>query len=87
MMVRKATVMTCFRIVVQLYVEGLCHGNLLDSEAISIADIIRNNFAVPPLPVDMRHEERITCLPSGANLVRDVRAKNKSETNSVVEVI
>lgn len=27
------------------------------------------------------------CLPSGANLLRDVCAKNKSETNSVVEVI
>lgn len=27
------------------------------------------------------------CLPSGANLLRDVCSKNKSETNSVVEVI
>lgn len=26
------------------------------------------------------------CLPSGANLLRDVCSKNKSETNSVVEI-
>ena len=34
----------------------------------------------------MMHKEHVINLPSGANLVRDVRVKNKPETNSVVEV-
>ncbi|CAI0401778.1 unnamed protein product [Linum tenue] len=70
----------------QLYVEGLCHGNLLEEEALGIANIFRTNFPVQPLPVDMRHKEYVVCLPAGANLVRDVNVKNKSETNSVLEL-
>ena len=72
---------------VQLYIEALCHGNLLEEEAINLSNIIRNNLSIQPLPVNMRHEEHVICLPSSANLVRDVNVKNKSETNSVVEVI
>jgi len=34
----------------------------------------------------MRHKEQVLCLSSGANLIQDVRVKNKMETNSVVEV-
>ncbi|KAG5233552.1 nardilysin [Salix suchowensis] len=60
----------------QLYIEALCHGNLLEEEAINLSNIIRNNL----------HEEHVICLPSSANLVRDVNVKNKSETNSVVEL-
>lgn len=45
------------------------------------------NFPVNPLPIQLRHAERVICLPSRANLVRDVSVKNKSEKNSVVEVI
>ncbi|XP_057953275.1 nardilysin-like isoform X2 [Malania oleifera] len=70
----------------QLYIEGLCHGNLLEEEAMNISNIFRSYFSVQPLPIEMRHEEHILCLPSGANLVRDVSVKNKSETNSVVEL-
>ncbi|KAH8490560.1 hypothetical protein H0E87_022920 [Populus deltoides] len=70
----------------QLYIEALCHGNLLQEEAINLSNIIRNNLSVQPLPVNMRHEEHVMCLPSSANLVRDVNVKNKSETNSVVEL-
>ncbi|CAN1266237.1 At1g06900 [Linum perenne] len=70
----------------QLYIEGLCHGNLLEEEALGIANIFKSNFPVQPLPVNMRHKEYIICLPAGANLVRDVNVKNKSETNSVVEL-
>lgn len=72
--------------VLQLYIEGLCHGNLLEEEAISISHIFKTNFSVPPLPIEMRHQEQIIDLPSGANLVRDVGVKNKLEKNSVVEV-
>ncbi|KAF5744448.1 nardilysin-like isoform X1 [Tripterygium wilfordii] len=70
----------------QLYIEGICHGNLLENEAIDISNIFKRNFCVQPLPIQMRHEERVLCLPSGANLVRDITVKNKLETNSVVEL-
>ncbi|XP_020237618.1 nardilysin-like [Cajanus cajan] len=70
----------------QLYIEGLCHGNLTKEEAISISNIFKINFPVKPLPIELRHAERVICLPSGANLVRDVSVKNKSEKNSVVEL-
>ncbi|KDP45687.1 hypothetical protein JCGZ_17294 [Jatropha curcas] len=70
----------------QLYIEGLCHGNLLEEEAINISNIFKSTFLVQPLPVNMRHEEHVLCLPAGSNLARDVKVKNKSETNSVVEL-
>ncbi|KAL2333066.1 hypothetical protein Fmac_014279 [Flemingia macrophylla] len=70
----------------QLYIEGLCHGNLTKEEAISISNIFKMNFPVKPLPIELRHAERVICLPSGANLVRDVCVKNKLEKNSVVEL-
>lgn len=70
----------------QLYFEGLCHGNLLEDEAINISNILKSNFSVPAIPVEMRHKEQIICLPSAANLARDVRVKNKLEVNSVVEL-
>uniref|UniRef100_A0A804R773 Nardilysin-like n=1 Tax=Zea mays TaxID=4577 RepID=A0A804R773_MAIZE len=38
------------------------------------------------LPEEARHEERVICIPNGANLVRSVRVKNDLEENSVVEV-
>ncbi|RAL37378.1 hypothetical protein DM860_000072 [Cuscuta australis] len=70
----------------QLYIEGLCHGNLLEEEALDISNIFKSYFPVPPLPIEMTHREFILCLPSGADLVRDVPVKNKLETNSVVEL-
>lgn len=45
------------------------------------------NFPVHPLPSELRHAEHVICLSSSANLVRDISVKNKSEKNSVVEVI
>ncbi|KAK9727334.1 hypothetical protein RND81_05G274200 [Saponaria officinalis] len=70
----------------QLYIEALCHGNLLEEEALSISNIFRQYFSVSHIPVETRHGENILCLSSGANVVRDVCAKNKLETNSVVEL-
>lgn len=78
---------TFYWFVLQLYIEGLCHGNMLEEEAVNISSIFTSYFSVPPLPAEMRHEEYVMCLPSGADLVRDVRVKNKLDTNSVVEVI
>ncbi|KAL2925501.1 Nardilysin-like [Bienertia sinuspersici] len=70
----------------QLYFEGLCHGNLLEEEAINVANIFKSNFPVPAIPEAMRHKEQVLCLPSAANLVRDVCVKNKLEVNSVIEL-
>ncbi|KAG9445281.1 hypothetical protein H6P81_016621 [Aristolochia fimbriata] len=70
----------------ELYIEALCHGNLSLDEAKSISSIFKNFFSVQPLPVEMRHEENILCLPSGASFIRNISVKNKLETNSVVEL-
>ncbi|XP_038901906.1 nardilysin-like [Benincasa hispida] len=70
----------------KLYIEGLCHGNFLEEEAISLSNIFKDNFSVQPLPFGMRHYDRVICLPPGANLVGDVSVKNKLERNSVLEL-
>ncbi|XVE58917.1 hypothetical protein DITRI_Ditri05aG0001400 [Diplodiscus trichospermus] len=70
----------------QIYIEGLCHGNLLEKEVLDISNIFKSNFSVQPIPVSVRHREQVMCFPSGANFVRDVSVKNKSETNSVLEL-
>ncbi|GLT80672.1 hypothetical protein SLA2020_520990 [Shorea laevis] len=70
----------------QIYIEGLCHGNLLEGEALCLSNIFKSNLSIQPLPLTMRHGERVLCFPCSANLVRDVSVKNKSETNSVVEL-
>ncbi|XP_010522008.1 PREDICTED: nardilysin-like [Tarenaya hassleriana] len=70
----------------QIFIEALCHGNLSEEEANNISNIFKSSLMAEPLPSKFRHEEHITCFPLGSNLVRDVSVKNKSETNSVVEL-
>ncbi|KAM7259044.1 hypothetical protein ACFE04_014785 [Oxalis oulophora] len=70
----------------EMYIEGLCHGNLLQGEAVKVAKIFKSNFSAEPLSMEMRHKEHITCFPHAANLATDIRVKNQSETNSVVEL-
>lgn len=70
----------------QLHIEGLCHGNLSEEEAVNISNIFTNTFSVEPLPLDLRHQVRILQLPSGANLVQSVGVKNELEVNSVAEL-
>ncbi|XP_072975496.1 nardilysin-like isoform X1 [Typha angustifolia] len=70
----------------QLHIEGLCHGNLSEEEAVSLSNIFTNIFDVQPLPVELRHQERVLCFPLGASLLRSVHVKNKLEMNSVVEL-
>ncbi|KAJ1297238.1 hypothetical protein BS78_01G362300 [Paspalum vaginatum] len=74
------------KIVSQLHIEGLCHGNLSEEEAINISKIFHNTLSAQTLPEEARHGERIICIPNGANFVRSVRVKNDLEENSVVEV-
>ena len=71
----------------QLHIEGLCHGNLSEEEAMNISKIFRNTLSAQTLPEDSRHGERVICIPNGANFVRNVHVKNDLEENSVVEVI
>ncbi|CAN8295237.1 unnamed protein product [Cochlearia groenlandica] len=70
----------------QIFIEALCHGNLSEDEAVKISKIFKQSLTVKPLPIKRRHGEQITCFPLNAKLVRDVNVKNKSETNSVVEL-
>ncbi|XP_062211184.1 nardilysin-like [Phragmites australis] len=70
----------------QLHIEGLCHGNLSEEEAMNISKIFRNTLSAQTLSEEARHGERVICIPNGANFVRSVRVKNDLEENSVVEV-
>ncbi|KAF6164746.1 hypothetical protein GIB67_040998 [Kingdonia uniflora] len=70
----------------QLYVEGLCRGNLSEEEALNISDIFSLNFPVQPLPLELRHKDRLLCLTPGAYLVRDASVKNKLEKTSVLKL-
>ncbi|XP_010480372.1 PREDICTED: nardilysin-like [Camelina sativa] len=70
----------------QIFIEALCHGNLSEDEAVNISNIFKNSLTVEPLPSKCRHGEQITRFPVSAKLVRDVSVKNKSETNSVIEL-
>ncbi|XP_058075334.1 nardilysin-like isoform X3 [Magnolia sinica] len=70
----------------RLHIEGLLHGNLSMDEAFSISSTFRSILSVQPLPTELRHQERVMCLPPGASLIRNMHVKNKFEVNSVVEL-
>ena len=70
----------------QLHIEGLCHGNLSEEEAINISKIFCSTLSAQTLPEEARHGERVICIPNCENFVRSVRVKNDLEENSVVEV-
>ncbi|KAK8921222.1 Zinc-metallopeptidase, peroxisomal [Platanthera zijinensis] len=70
----------------QIHVEGLCHGNLSDKEVANISDIFSNTFSVQPLSLNLRHQDRVVCLPLRASLIRSMPVKNEVELNSLVEL-
>uniref|UniRef100_A0ACD5XLA5 Uncharacterized protein n=1 Tax=Avena sativa TaxID=4498 RepID=A0ACD5XLA5_AVESA len=70
----------------QLHIEGLCHGNLSGEEAANISKIFQNTLSGQTLPEEARHGESVFCIPHGANFIRSVCAENDLEENSVVEV-
>lgn len=70
----------------QIYIEGFCHGNLLEDEAISLANMFKDLFPATVLPSEMWHTEKILKLPSGIGLLQTAHVKNKSEENSAVEI-
>ena len=47
--------------IAELYIEGLCHGNLSEEEAISLSNIFKTNFSVNPLPIGLRYDMFATC--------------------------
>ncbi|KAJ1699101.1 hypothetical protein LUZ63_007613 [Rhynchospora breviuscula] len=70
----------------QMHIEGLCHGNLTEEEAINISNIFTNSLSVKPLPKELRYYDKVLCIPTGASLIKSVNVKNKPEVNSVVEL-
>ncbi|KAJ6798968.1 nardilysin-like isoform X2 [Iris pallida] len=70
----------------QVHIEGLCHGNLSEEEAINISHIFTDIFCVQQLPVELRHQVRVLRFPSSACLVRSFCVKNELEVNSVAEL-
>ncbi|KAJ3682909.1 hypothetical protein LUZ60_013136 [Juncus effusus] len=70
----------------QVYVEGLCHGNLSKDEAINISNIFTSTLCknAKPLNDDLKHHIKIICLEPGAKLLRSVPIRNELEQNSVV---
>ncbi|KAF6165843.1 hypothetical protein GIB67_012740 [Kingdonia uniflora] len=66
-----------------LYVEGLCQGNLLKDDVLTISDVFKNiNF----LPMELRYKEHVFSLPYGDKLGKDVYVKNHSENESVLKL-
>ncbi|KAJ3682908.1 hypothetical protein LUZ60_013135 [Juncus effusus] len=70
----------------QLYVEGLCHGNLSKEEAINISNIFTNVLCAKPLNDDLKHRVKILNLEPNAKFVKSVPVKNELESNSVAEL-
>lgn len=70
----------------QIHIVALCHGNLLEEEAMAIAKIFKDYLVVEPLPDAVEPREKILKLPSGTSLVYSADAKNTMEENSAVEM-
>lgn len=70
----------------QIYIEGLCHGNLLKDVAIFLANMLKDLFSAIVLPSELRHAEQILRLPSGIGLFQNANVKNKSEENSSIKI-
>ncbi|KAJ3699601.1 hypothetical protein LUZ61_003306 [Rhynchospora tenuis] len=70
----------------QMYVEGLCYGNLSEKEAVKLSEIFTSTLNAKPLPDELKHHDRVVCLPLGAMLLQSVPVKNDLEVNSVVEL-
>lgn len=70
----------------QTYIEGLCHGNLYEDEALAIANIFKQALVKSALPPELRPIERVVRLDPSSSLLYTAPVKNEAEENSVVEV-
>ncbi|KAG0427454.1 hypothetical protein HPB47_025509 [Ixodes persulcatus] len=66
-----------------LFVEGLVHGNMTSSEAISLAELVVNKLDCKPLPSCMIPEARVMKIPHGNYYCR-VASFNLEDPNSVI---
>ncbi|CAK9267641.1 unnamed protein product [Sphagnum jensenii] len=71
----------------QTYIEALCHGNLLEVEALDIANIFKKALVRNPLPPRQRPQDLIIKLPASICLLLQENVKNMNEENSVAEVL
>ncbi|XP_062000633.1 nardilysin-like isoform X2 [Rosa rugosa] len=67
----------------KVYIEGLCHGNLSEKEAVRLSDIFKTNFGVQPLPIELMRSEQCICLPPSANLIRDLQIERELRIESL----
>ncbi|MCO5583223.1 hypothetical protein L7F22_037131 [Adiantum nelumboides] len=70
----------------QIYIEAFCHGNLLEDEALTIANIFKDSLALQPLCNAGEPREKILRLPLGSSLIYNTDAINPLEENSAVEM-
>ncbi|CAK9254097.1 unnamed protein product [Sphagnum jensenii] len=68
------------------YIEALCHGNLLEVEALDIANIFKKALVRNPLPPRQRPQDFIIKLPASICLLLQENVKNMNEENSVAEL-
>ncbi|CAN7991917.1 unnamed protein product [Ixodes hexagonus] len=66
-----------------LFVEGLVHGNMTSSEAISLAELVVDKLGCKPLPTCMIPEARVMQIPCGNYYCR-VASFNLEDRNSVI---
>jgi hypothetical protein len=71
----------------QTYIEALCHGNLLEVEALDIANIFKKALVRNPLPPRQRPQDFIIKLPASICLLLQENVKNMNEENSIAEVL
>eukprot|EP00249_Psilotum_nudum_P016776 c25983_g1_i2 orf=79-3465(+) len=74
------------RLLSQVCIESLCHGNLLEEEAIAITKIFRDSLLASSQQILLGFRESILKLPAGISVLHNADAKNPSEENSVVEL-
>jgi hypothetical protein len=71
----------------QTYIKGLCHGNLLEVEALDIANIFKKALVRNPLPPRQRPQDFIIKLPTSICFLLPENVKNMNEENLVAEVL
>lgn len=68
----------------QIFIKGICFGDILESEAISICNALQS-LQISPLPKNLRDTERKIHLPCAKRRV-DVKVKNKFDSNFLAKL-
>ncbi|KAJ4896925.1 Insulinase (Peptidase family M16) family protein [Raphanus sativus] len=66
----------------QIFIEGLCYGDVLETEALEISEIFKTPQQVKPLPNKLRHKMRMRRLPRRAKLI-NVKV---SDSNNLLKI-